>query len=98
MFNWFRKITGNAIGCIGALTWVGGGLITLFIVLKVMFEHFGVWTIFVGLLFAPITWIASILIVWFTENSFPWYFLVAYGISFGGLILAGIGSAIKGED
>ena len=66
--------------------------------LYVLFAVFGIWTIFVGLLFAPITYLASIFIIWFSTGVFPVFLLIPYVASFVGLILLGIGGAIRGEE
>ena len=59
---------------------------------------FGIWTIFVGLFLLPITYIASIFIVWFSTGIFPIILLIPYVISFIGLALAAIGGKISGEN
>ena len=66
--------------------------------LYVLFSTFGVWTIFVGLLFAPVTYIASIFIIWFSTGAFPVILLLPYLASFVGIGLVAIGGAVTGED
>ena len=68
LLNKARTGTGCFIQIIGGILWIGGGLTVLIWTLYVLFSTIGVWTIFVGLIFAPITYIASILIVWFTTG------------------------------
>ena len=94
----FRYASGTGIGCLGQIIWFIGGAISVVWTLYVLFSTFGIWTIFVGLLFAPITYVASILIVWFTIGIFPVLLLIPWGISIVGLILVGIGSTVKGEE
>ena len=93
-----RTGTGCFVQIIGGILWVGGGLTVLIWTLFVLFSIFGVWTIFVGLLLAPITYVASILIVWFTTGIFPVIMLFPYIASWVGMILLGVGGVISGED
>lgn len=93
-----RGAAGTTIGCVGIILWFISGLVCFVWALYVMFEVFGVWTIFVGLFFFPITYIASIFIVWFSTGVFPIILLIPYVISFIGLALAAIGGKISGED
>jgi len=94
---WFRRATGTTIGVVGLILWVIGGLICFVWTLYVLFSLFGWWTIFVGLILAPVTYIASIFIIWFSTGHFPLILLVPYVISITGLVLAGVGGKIKGE-
>ena len=93
-----KAATGNTIGCIGAILWFVSGLVCFIWTLYVLFAIFGVWTIFVGLLFAPITYIASIFIVWFSTGVFPVILLVPYIVSWVGMGLMVVGGVIGGED
>jgi len=93
-----RRATSTTIGLLGVILWVLGGLACLVWTLYVLFSIFGVWTIFVGLLLAPVTYVASIFIVWFSTGHFPVILLSSYVVSFIGLALASIGEKIKGED
>jgi hypothetical protein len=93
-----RTGTGWVIQLIGGLLWLGGGLTVLVWTLYVLFTYFGIWTIFVGLIFAPVTYVASILIVWFTTHDFPVIMLLPYVTSFIGMAVLSIGGKIKGED
>jgi len=93
-----RTVTGYFVQIVGGILWVGGGLTVLIWTLYVLFSIFGIWTIFVGLLFAPITYLASILIVWFTTGIFPVIMLIPYVVSWVGMILLGVGGAISGGD
>lgn len=93
-----RTGTGCFIQAIGGILWIGAGLTVLVWTLYVLFSTFGIWTIFVGLLFAPITYFASILIVWFTTGIFPIIMLLPYIASLVGMGILAIGGAISGED
>ena len=92
-----RKATGTGVGCVGMILWIAAGLVMLIWTLYVLFATFGVWTIFVGLLLAPVTYVASIFIIWFSTGVFPVILLIPYIISWVGLALAGIGEKISGE-
>ena len=93
-----RTGTGFFLQIIGVILWVGGGLIVFIWTLYVLFATFGIWTIFVGLILAPITYVASIFIIWFATGIFPVFLLIPYIASFIGMVLMGIGSGIRGED
>ncbi len=92
----------TGIGCfvqiIGGILWIGCGLLTFIWTLYVLFSTFGVWTIFVGLLLFPITYAASIFIIWFSTGVFPLILLAPYILSFVGLVIMTVGGAISGED
>jgi hypothetical protein len=96
--NWFRRATGTTIGILGLILWVIGGLICFIWTLYVLFSIFGLWTIFVGLILAPVTYIASVFIIWFSTGHFPLILLIPYVLSFIGLILASVGGKIRGEE
>lgn len=93
-----RTGTGRLIQVIGGILWVGCGLLMFIWTLYVLFSIFGIWTIFVGLLLAPVTYVASIFIIWFSTGIFPVILLIPYIASFGGLTLVAVGGAITGED
>ncbi len=95
--RWVRKATGTGIGILGVVLWVLAGLFCFVWTLYVLFTVFGVWAIFVGLLFAPVTYLASILIVWFTTGVFPLLLLVPYIASWVGIALASLGGKIDGD-
>ena len=92
----------TGIGCfvqiIGGILWLGCGLLMVIWALYVLFCTFGVWTIFVGLLLFPVTYVASIFIIWFSTGVFPVVLLIPYILSFVGMVIAGVGSAVSGED
>ena len=98
LFKKARTGTGWFIQVIGGLIWIGCGIWVLIWTLNVLFDTIGVWTIFVGLLFAPFTYLASILIVWFTSDNFPFLILIPYFASFIGIGIIALGGAIKGEE
>ena len=93
-----RTGTGCFVQIIGGILWLGGGLVVFICTLYVLFSLFGVWTIFVGLLLAPVTYLASIFIIWFSTGIFPAILLIPYVASFIGMALIGIGGGIRGED
>ena len=93
-----RTGTGRFIQIIGGLLWGVCGLLMFIWTLYVLFSIFGIWTIFVGLLLAPVTYVASIFIIWFSTGIFPVLLLIPYIASFFGLVLVAIGGAISGED
>jgi len=93
-----RTGVGRAIQIIGMILWLGTGLVVFIWTLYVLFSVFGIWTIFVGLIFAPITYIASIFIVWFSTGIFPLIMLIPYVASWLGIGIIAIGGAISGED
>ena len=90
--------TGRFIQVIGGILWIGCGLLMFVWTLYVLFTIFGIWTIFVGLILAPITYVASIFIIWFSTGDFPVILLAPYLGSFLGVALLTIGGAISGGD
>ena len=93
-----RTGTGRFIQVIGVLLWGGCGLLMFIWTLYVLFSIFGIWTIFVGLLLAPVTYVASIFIIWFSTGIFPVFLLAPYIVSFFGIAMIALGGAISGED
>jgi hypothetical protein len=93
-----RTGAGCFVQIIGGILWIGCGLLMFIWTLYVLFSTFGVWTIFVGLLLAPVTYLASIFIIWFSTGIFPVILLIPYVASFIGMALIGIGGGIRGED
>ncbi len=98
IFSFVRRATGTGIGLVGALLWILAGLFCLVWTLYVLFTLFGIWAIFVGLLFAPVTYLASILIIWFATGAFPLLLLIPYVASWVGLALASLGEKLRGDD
>ena len=90
--------TGYFLQIIGGLLWIGCGLLMFIWTLYVLFSMFGALAIFAGIMLAPLTYIASIFIIWFSTGIFPLILLIPYVLSFIGAIIMGIGGAIKGED
>ena len=91
-----RRATGTTIGVVGAILWIGAGLFCLIWALEVLFSIFGWWTIFVGLILLPVTYLGSIFIVWFSLGQFPWIMLLPYIVSFVGLATMAIGGKVRG--
>lgn len=71
------------------------GLYVVSVSLFVLYDTFGAWAIFLGLILLPITYVASIFIVWFETGDFPLLLLIPYVVSFVGLLMAGAGGAIS---
>jgi len=89
---------GRFVQVVGVILWLGCGLLMFVWALYVLFSTFGVWTIFVGLFLFPITYTASIFIIWFSTGVFPSMLLAPYILSFVGLVIVAAGGAISGED
>jgi hypothetical protein len=89
---------GRGIQIIGMVLWAVGGLVALIWALYALFSYFGWWAVFVGLCLTPITYFASILIVWFTTGIFPVVLLIPYIASWVGMGLGVIGGIISGEE
>jgi hypothetical protein len=98
LFKKARTGLGCTIQIIGGILWAGAGLVVFIWTLYVLFSLFGVWTIFVGLILAPVTYVASILIVWFSTGIFPLVMLIPYVVSWVGMGVMYVGSIISGED
>jgi hypothetical protein len=98
----FIKKARTGAGClvqgIGGVLCFGCGLLMFIWTLYVLFSTFGVWTIFVGIILAPVTYLASIFIIWFTTGIFPLILLVPYILSFVGMVIISLGSAIHGDE
>jgi hypothetical protein len=97
VLQWLRRATGTGIGFLGVALWVLAGIFCFVWTLYVLFQVFGAWAILVAFLFAPVTYIASIFIVWFTTGIFPLLLLVPYVLSWVGLALSSIGGRIRGD-
>ena len=98
IFKKARTGTGWFLQIIGGILFIGGGLVVFVWALRVLFDAFGAWTILICLMLAPITYIASIFIVWFTTDNFPFLMLLPYLASFLGAGLIAAGSTIKGDE
>ena len=46
--------------------------------LIILFQNYGVWTIFVGIICLPITLLSSIFVVWIITDYFPFTMLIPY--------------------
>jgi hypothetical protein len=92
----------TGFGCfvqiIGGILWFGCGLLLSIWTLYVLFSTFGIWTIFVGIILAPITYVASIFVIWFSTGVFPVVLLIPYVLSFIGMAIISLGSKISGTD
>ena len=93
-----RTGLGCTIQVIGGILWIGCGLLMFIWALYTLFSVFGVWTIFVGLILFPVTYAASIFIIWFSTGQFPWILLIPYIASWVGMVIMGIGSSIQGNE
>ncbi len=98
MYTKARTGAGRVVQAVGGIVWAGCGLLMLVWTLYVLFSTFGAWTIFVGLLLAPVTYVASILIIWFATGDFPAMLLLPYLGSFAGMVIFAAGGAIAGDD
>jgi len=98
VFQKVRDVAGTTVGCVGMLIWAISGLICFVVALWVLFETFGAWTILIGLFLAPITYLASFFIVWFSTGVFPVLLLIPYVLSFVAMVLVAIGGRISGEE
>ncbi len=92
-----RTGTGLFVQIIGGILFIGSGLTVFIWELYVLFEAFGAWTILIGLIFAPITYFAAILIVWFTTGAFPVIVLILWLTSWIGAGIVYLGSRVSGE-
>jgi hypothetical protein len=97
MLRWLRRATGTGLGFLGTVLGILAGLFCFVWTLYVLFQVFGAWAILVGFLFAPITYVAGIFIVWFAAGVFPLLLLLPYFMSWLGLALASIGGHIHGD-
>ncbi len=93
-----RTGTGCFIQSIGGILWIGSVLVTFIWTMYVLFSTFGVWTIIIGLLLAPLTYFAAVLIVWFSTGVFPVIVLILWLASWLGLGIVGLGAGVRGED
>jgi len=93
-----RTGAGCFVQIVGGILWIGCGLLMFIWTLYVLFATFGIWTIFVGLLLAPVTYLASFFIIWFSTGIFPVILLIPYIASWVGMGIMAIGGAISGED
>ena len=92
-----RTGTGCFIQSIGGILWVGSGLVTFIWTMYVLFSTFGAWTIIIGILLAPITYFAAVLIVWFSTGIFPVIILILWLASLIGVAIVALGSVIGGN-
>jgi len=93
-----RTGTGCFIQSIGGILWIGSGLVTFIWTMYVLFSTFGAWTIIIGLILAPITYFAAVLIVWFSTGIFPVIVLILWIASWIGLSIVALGQKVGGEE
>ena len=93
-----RTGTGRFIQVIGWLIFLGTGLVAFIWVLFALYSAFGAWTILVALLFAPVTYVAAVFIVWFSTGVFPIIVLILWLASWLGMGIVAIGGGVSGDD
>jgi len=93
-----RKGASYFVQMIGMILWAICGLAVLVWALSTLSSTFGIWAVVAGLLFAPVTYVASIFIVWFSTNNFPVLILTPYIVSWLGLGILYAGSRIRRKD
>ena len=93
-----RKTVGRPLQIVGFVLWGLAALGALLWTWFVLFSAFGVLGLFIGLIFTPITAVLAVLIVWFSTGMFPFGLLILWLGSWAGLILAGIGGLIAGDE
>jgi len=93
-----RTGLGCTVQVIGGILWVGCGILMFIWALYALFSIFGLWAIFLGFILLPITYAASIFIIWFSTGEFPWILLIPYISSWVGMILMGVGASIHGDE
>ena len=85
------RVIGNLISGLGMICYVVFGIWGFFLSLAIVHQSVGFWGFVIAFLALPITFVAA-----------PWYALFHYGtwfplmVNYGGLVLAGILSAIGG--
>ena len=93
-----RTGTGCFVQIIGGILWVGCGLVAFIWELYVLFHVFGVFALFIALIFAPITYFFAVLVVWFSTGIFPVIVLILWLGSWLGMAIMYVGSRIRGEE
>jgi hypothetical protein len=93
-----RTGTGCFVQSIGGIIWMGTGLTAFIWTLYVLFSEFGAWTIIIGLILAPITYIAAVFIVWFSTGVFPVIVLVLWIASWIAMGIVALGQKIGGQE
>ena len=89
-----KGFLGEFLFGVGACFWVITALMCFFVTLYILWDTFGWWTIIIGVFLAPLTYLASFFIVWFTTGVFFEPLLIPYVISFVALILVVVGLKI----
>ena len=93
-----RTGTGRFIQVIGVIIFIGTGLAAFIWELWALSIAFGAWTIIVALLFAPITYLAAIFIVWFSTGVFPIIVLILWLASWFGVGILFLGGRVSGDN
>jgi hypothetical protein len=93
-----RVWTGRPIQVIGAGVCILCGLGTLLWTWYVLFAVFGALALLLGLFLTPITYLFSVLVVWFSTGEFPVLVLFLWLGSIGGAVMMGIGGMVAGDD
>lgn len=90
----------TGFGCfvqiIATIFMLGSGLWAWIWTVKILSEYVGGWAAFLGVIGAPITFFASILIAWIAEKSFPLEIAILYICFFIGIALLNVGSKVGG--
>ena len=73
-----RTGIGRPIQIIGFIVWFLAGLGALLWAWFVIFAVFGPLGLLVGIVAAPLTYVFSVLIVWFSTGTFPLDFLILW--------------------
>ena len=74
-----------------------GSIVCFLWTLDVLFTAFGLWALLVGLLLAPVTYLASVFVVWLTTGTFPLLMLVPFIAGWVGLALISLGAKVRGD-
>jgi len=98
IFQKARTGTGCTVQIIGGILWFGCGLVAFIWELYVLFHVFGIFALFIALIFAPITYFFAILVVWFSTGIFPVIVLILWLGSWLGMGIAYVGSLITGGE
>ena len=93
-----RTGTGRFIQIIGWLIVIGTGLTAFIWELSALYIAFGGWALIVALLFAPITYLAAVIIVWVATGAFPIIVLILWLASWLGMGIVAIGGGVSGDD
>lgn len=90
--------TGRLIQVIGWVIVIGTGLATFIWELWALSIAVGAWAAVVAFFFAPITYIAAVIIVWVATGSFPIIVLILWLASWLGMGIVFLGSRVTGDE